>query len=822
MQKRFFWPVTLVLLFMTLLLFKPSSSHAASINEANKSPLGPNVYVFDPSMPSEDIQKICDDVFKAQETNQFGKEKYELLFKPGTYNINIKVGFYTTVAGLGKNPADVVINGGLNVDAKWFDGNATQNFWRSVENLSIKPANGVTRYAVSQAAPMRRVHIMGELQLFDFDKNWNAGWSSGGYIADSIMDKQVIPASQQQFFSRNNEYPNWTNSVWNTVMVGDQKPHAASFPNNPFTVIEKTPVIGEKPYLYMDKTGKYNVFVPDLQKNSQGVTWKNGPTPGKSLSLDTFYIADPDTSTSGSINVALSKGKNILFTPGVYHLKEPIHVRVPNTVVMGLGFATLIPDNGKEAMKVLDVDGVKIAGLLFDAGTKSSPSLLKVGTNGSHKDHSANPISLYDLFFRVGGGEKVGRAETSLEINSNDVIGDHFWIWRADHGNEVGWDVNTADNGLTVNGDDVTLYGLFVEHFQKYQVVWNGNGGRTYFYQSEIPYDVPNQEGWMSHNGTINGYASYKVSDSAASHEAWGLGVYSYFRDAAVKLHRAIEVPDRQGVNMHNMTTIWLNGMAGSEITHVINDAGGRVYGTAGNAMRQTVTAFAGGDRVAPEAPANLTASVVSSSEIKLNWSAATDNTGVSEYEIYRDGVYIGSTTSMTYSDTGLKSSTAYNYFVKAKDSSGNTSGSSNTASAVTGKAESVLDRTGWKASTNVTTSSGDPNAVLDGNSNTRWSAGQAMKAGQSLTIDMQSAKSFNRIVMDSAGSTNDYARGYEVYVSNDGVNWGFPAAAGTGSGAKVIVDFPQQNARYIKVVQTGSASSWWSIAEFTVIQVGE
>ncbi|WP_409292679.1 discoidin domain-containing protein [Peribacillus sp. SCS-37] len=820
MQRKFFWPAIIAILFMTLFLFKPSASNAESATEANKSQLGPNVYVFNPSMPSEDIQKICDEVFKTQETNQFGKERYELLFKPGTYTLNIKVGFYTSVAGLGKDPGDVVINGGVNVDAKWFGGNATQNFWRSIENLTIKPSNGVTRYAVSQAAPMRRVHVMGELQLFDFDKNWNAGWSSGGFIADSIIDKQVIPASQQQFFSRNNQYPTWTNSVWNTVMVGDQRPHTASFPNNPFTVVEKTPDIREKPYLYMDDSGEYSVFVPDRQKNIQGVTWKNGSTPGKSISLDKFYIAEPNTSTAESINHALSKGKNVLFTPGIYHLSEPIHLKRADTVVLGLGMATLTPDFGEEAMKVADVDGVKIAGLLFDAGPNNSPSLLKVGTDGSPKYHSANPTSLHDLFFRVGGGEQVGKADISLEINSNDVIGDHFWIWRADHGNEVGWDVNTADNGLTVNGDDVTLYGLFVEHFEKYQVVWNGNDGRTYFYQSEIPYDVPNQEGWMSHDGTVNGYASYKVSDSVTSHEAWGLGVYSYFRDAAVKLHRAIEVPDREGVNLHNLTTIWLNGMAGSEITHVINNAGGRVYGT-GSAMRQTVTEFAGGDRAAPSTPASLTAAALSSSEVKLTWSESTDNTGVTEYEIYRDGAYVGSSTAATFTDTGLKPSTNYSYFVKAKDSSDNVSGASNSASVTTGAREAVLDRTGWQASTNVTTSSGSPNAVLDGNINSRWSSGQAMKPGQYLTVDMQTAKSFNRIVMDSAGSTNDYARGYEVYVSNDGINWGNAVAAGSGNEAKIVAGFPQQNARYIRIVQTGSASSWWSIAELNVIQVG-
>jgi hypothetical protein len=60
-------------------------------------------------------------------------------------------------------------------------------------------------------------------------------------------------------------------------------------------------------------------------------------------------------------------------------------------------------------------------------------------------------------------------------------------MWRADHGAGASWYDNMAQNGLVVNGDRVTAYGLFVEHYQQYQVLWNGNNGRTYFYQSELP-----------------------------------------------------------------------------------------------------------------------------------------------------------------------------------------------------------------------------------------------------------------------------------------------------------------------------------------------
>ena len=133
-----------------------------------------------------------------------------------------------------------------------------------------------------------------------------------------------------------------------------------------------------------------------------------------------------------------------------------------------------------------DVDGVTVAGILFDAGPTSSPILLQVGPTGSSASHATNPTLLADLFFRIGGAA-VGQAVVSLQINSNNVIGDDFWIWRADHSNGVGWTVNTAQNGLVVNGANVTIYGLAVEHFQQYQTLWNGNGGRVYFTASGIP-----------------------------------------------------------------------------------------------------------------------------------------------------------------------------------------------------------------------------------------------------------------------------------------------------------------------------------------------
>ena len=531
--------------------------------------LGPNVLVFDPSMSSASIQSQLDSVFNTQQSNQFGTQRYALLFKPGNYNVNANIGFYTSIAGLGRNPDDVTINGAVTVDAQWFNGNATQNFWRSAENLAVNPSGGSDRWAVAQGASFRRMHVHGALNLAPT----GYGWASGGYMADSAIDGQVTPYSQQQWMTRDSQIGGWGNGVWNMVFSGVAGAPAQSFPNPPYTTLDTSPVTREKPYLYVDQSGAYNVFVPALRQNSRGTTWSGSSTAGSSIPLSQFYVAKP-TDTAATINAALAQGLNLLFTPGVYHVAQPIQVTRPDTVVLGIGYPTLIPDNGVTAMNISDVDGVKVSGILFDAGTVNSPSLLQVGTKGA--SHAADPIMVQDVFLRVGGAD-VGKVTDAMVINSNDTILDNIWDWRADHGTGIGWTTNTSAHGLIVNGDRVTAYGLAVEHFQQYQVIWNGNAGRTIFYQSEMPYDPPSQTAWRA--DSTDGYASYKVADSVTSHEAWGVGVYCYFNvDPTIVAARGFEVPNNPAVKFHDLLTVSLGGKG--SITHVINNTGGPAAGT--------------------------------------------------------------------------------------------------------------------------------------------------------------------------------------------------------------------------------------------------
>jgi hypothetical protein len=541
--------------------------------------LGSNVIVFDPSMSAASIQSQADTIFHQQESNQFGTQRYVLAFKPGSYSgLNIQVGFYTSVLGLGQNPDDVQIHGDITVDAGWMQGNATQNFWRSVENVSLYPVSGDDRWAVSQAAPFRRIDVHGGVNLAPN----GYGWASGGYIADSRMTGAEGQYSQQQWFTRNSQIGSNTNAVWNQEFVGVQGAPAQSFPNPPYTTIGSTPVIREKPYLYQTG-GNYAVFVPNLQTNASGVTWANGNTPGTSIPLTQFYVAKPGDSAA-TINQALAQGLNLIFQPGVYHVSQTINVTRANTVVLGLGYATIIPDNGVTPMQVSDVDGVKIAGILFDAGTTNSANLLVVGPNGSSASHAGNPTTIQDVFFRIGGAG-AGKATNSLLVNSSNVIIDHIWAWRADHGAGVGWTTNTADTGLTVNGQNVTAYGLFVEHYQKNEIQWNGNGGRMYFLQNEQPYDPPSNAAW---NPSGTGYPALKVADSVTSFEGWGLGSYCYFSaNPAVHSANGFQVPVNGGVKLHDIFTI---SLASGTIDHVVNSTG--TAAQASSVTPQNVTNF--------------------------------------------------------------------------------------------------------------------------------------------------------------------------------------------------------------------------------------
>jgi hypothetical protein len=537
----------------------------------NQTFLGENTFVFDPSMNMKEVQTLIDSLHarQAARNSEFSYNRYALLFKPGTYKLDVRVGYYMHVMGLGNSPEDVVIVGAVRSNATQ-GGHVLCNFWRTAENLTIVPTvDSTNTWAVSQAAPLRRVYVKGNLKLFD-------GPSSGGFMSNCKIEGAVTSGSQQQWFSRNTEWEKWDGGLWNMMFVGVVNAPEENWPEKPFTTIRVTPEVREKPYLAYSE-GKFVLKIPALKENSFGVDWVNQVSAEKDVPIESFYVAKAGSDNAGSINKALKKGKHILFTPGIYALDKSLKIKHPGTVMMGIGMATLVPVKGNKAIEVSDVDDVTIAGLLIDASIIPSETLMEVGKPGSKKNHAANPTFLFDLFFRVGGPHE-GSASCCLTINSNNVYADHLWLWRADHGNGVGWDKNKCANGLIVNGDNVTVYGLFNEHFQEYQTTWNGEQGRVYFYQSEMPYDPPSVNAWK--HGQTYGYASYKVAGHVENHQAWGVGIYNVFYDAPVIVDQAIETPELLESSIYHKVIFWLNGNKDSAVKSIINGKGGSVSST--------------------------------------------------------------------------------------------------------------------------------------------------------------------------------------------------------------------------------------------------
>ncbi|GAA2737302.1 discoidin domain-containing protein [Pedococcus aerophilus] len=586
----------------------PAPASAPTVSAAPAAPstpaLGPSVTVFDPSMPVAQIQASLDKAWTAQVDNEMGSERYAFLFKPGTYGtaaqpLQVKVGYYTEVAGLGASPTDVVINGKVEAYNRCLgDGGtsnciALNNFWRTLSNLSIKvDATGqdgcrasANFWAVSQAVSMRRLDVSGaNLSLMDY---CTAGpqYASGGFIADSRMPF-VINGSQQQWLTRNSELTGWSNAVWNATFSGVVgAPSEEGFPNPAYTTLDKTPVSREKPFVFVDAQGRYAVRVPSAQRDSRGISWANGLTAGRTIPLSDFYVARPGASEQ-EINTQLARGRHLLLTPGVYDVDRTIEVKRADTVVLGLGHATLTSARGAVPVEVKDVPGVVVAGVTIDAGTVESPALLRIGSkngnNGTAKDASSNPTTLSDVYFRVGGPH-IGRTKVALEVNSDDVLIDHTWVWRADHGTEGftrgvngdtdRWRTNTAANGVVVNGDDVTATGFFVEHFQEHNVIWNGERGTTVFFQNELPYDPPTQADWM--DGTKLGWSAYKVGDRVKQHRLFAGGAYVFNQNnPSIHTENGFEVPRTPGVTLHHVLTV---NLGAGTLDHVVNGVGGAV-----------------------------------------------------------------------------------------------------------------------------------------------------------------------------------------------------------------------------------------------------
>eukprot|EP00467_Chlorarachnion_reptans_P019103 CAMPEP_0114505426 /NCGR_PEP_ID=MMETSP0109-20121206/10847_1 /TAXON_ID=29199 /ORGANISM="Chlorarachnion reptans, Strain CCCM449" /LENGTH=670 /DNA_ID=CAMNT_0001683865 /DNA_START=19 /DNA_END=2032 /DNA_ORIENTATION=+ len=562
-----------------------------------------------------DIQAKVDAAFKVNggstdppENGQFSDQRFAFLFKPGEYSVDVPVGYYTQVLGLGQSPDDVVFTGDKGPhceEANYFPGvGALDTFWRSAENFKTTSShtwwNGATGmlWAVSQASPLRRIHVTNNLLLFQYIPGWDyAGFSSGGFAADIQVDGATQSGSQQQWFTRNSRLGGpWTDANWNMVFVGVEgapathcgrdvnakiatevaKQAVTAVQGGPITTVDTTPLVAEKPFISVDNNGLFTLNIPGLRANTTGTSWGSGEyfaaIDDKVVDFSMVYVTQP-SDTAAVINKHLDMGLHVVLSPAIYNLSEPLRLNHEGQVLLGLGIATLVASKGNPCVLVGDVDGIRVAGILLQAGPEPTPTLLQWGVSGNYPGDEGNPGFMHDVFARVGGPDYQDvQTELMVDVRSGNVIGDNLWLWRADHSvrGKVYNMTNPCSTGLNVTGNDVTFYGLAVEHTLKDLVVWSGERGRCFFYQSEFPYDVDASYGEK--------YVSYRVSDSVEDHDAWGVGAYHYFRDHAVTVKSGFSVPESLVPRFRAPMTVFLSGQG--TVSHIINENGDSTFST--------------------------------------------------------------------------------------------------------------------------------------------------------------------------------------------------------------------------------------------------
>ncbi|WP_108652746.1 glycosyl hydrolase family 28-related protein [Dongshaea marina] len=579
-------------------------------------------------------------------TSQWSDKRYAILIEgssaPYTMAKPFKIGYYTQILGVGTSKNSTTVAPGINVlnecDTTAYTKScktvgALNNFWRGMENLTIDSSNlknpdgitpaGTLRFAVSQASPIRNVDFKGkDLLMCDWnvgqinenpDHSWPCGFASGGFMANSHIDKELQTGSQQQFYVTDTSFSNWKAGNWNMVSHNNQGPLTIagedgstqnSWGDFPFTDIKDTLTIPDKPRLVYTQ-GDWRV---DRGDGSTSLSVK-----------DSFVVISPQSSTTEQntqvdaqkVSSELSQGKSLIVMPGVYDINGTIKVPA-NTTVLGIGVPSLVCNSG-QCIDVEGEQGVRLAGITLEAGTarpSSDPvnTLLKVGGDTlNSNDNSMNPDVLQDVYCRIARTTTAmtgnPAANSCVTVNANNTIGQNLWLWRADHdaqsgtsadpeNNLVGWDTDQAEYGLIVNGKDVVMNGLAVEHFQNYQTVWNGQGGQINFYQSEMPYLMPINGGSSAQvKCSLPGQASSVtkqvcpsliVTDKASGFVGKGLGVYSYFPNAqgqtTIHAPTAIEVKATGGVSIEHVMTRWLNGDKQSGIDSILTDASGNTY----------------------------------------------------------------------------------------------------------------------------------------------------------------------------------------------------------------------------------------------------
>eukprot|EP00434_Breviolum_minutum_P031742 symbB.v1.2.028072.t1/scaffold2936.1/size66856/1 len=530
------------------------ASGLTQIRTSSDPDFGPNVIVVpagaaDPELQAK-LNKLYNDYIGWDDEGQFGQHRTAVFLMPGDHEVDIQLPYYFQVLGLGASPTETVVRpgtGGIGLKVGRQPGNLpnTNTFWRSIENCEV-PSN--LDFFVSQAAPLRKVKVHGNLQL----SGNGTDWTSGGALANSEILGQIITGTQQQWYTRGTKMNAYTHpaGLGSYAAVGCVDLNDALFTvsydfsgnhqqwqtgHTGETYTEPPAVFAEKPFIMIEE-GKYKLRIPEVLNNHAGYDWQSGSTVG----FEEVFVTTQNT-TAKDINSAIAQGLHVVITPAVYYLEEPIVINHPNICILGLGFATLIPQKldifiGRGVIEVGAVDGVRLAGVFVQAGPLDSPNyanavgaLVRWGDpNNPYEGNKENPGFIYDFIARVGGPDFVPvGVDTMLEVNNGWVITDNTWLWKADHcvnsSGALCIPQRYVKHCLVVNSANVHMYGLMAEHSNGDIVVWNGEYGKTYFFQSELKYTMgelskPNSWDNVSHP------VSYRVN--AVNHIALAMGIY--------------------------------------------------------------------------------------------------------------------------------------------------------------------------------------------------------------------------------------------------------------------------------------------------------
>jgi hypothetical protein len=593
----------------------PCASAPRPVANIPTNPFGANVTIFNPSMSVASINAALN---AAPPT---GDGKRQFFFLPGTYGdpsvtpatattsnvVQAEVAPGTVVAGLGTSPCDVVINGALSINNGFLAIRDSQ-----MSNLTINPiqANvpvGGMLWYTSQTATLRRVNILGDLYVSPvtqtpgacenpcdpvtqgFQINVVPGVANGFVITNSVITGKVIngdglnrPGTEgnggnSDVYFQQDDIGGYSGFGSDMVFSGtfgappddfgpgSISPYAAP---GDITNVPVTPVIRETPFVYYDGN-RFRVFRPSAQFNVRGPNWSTARRQGDSLPLSSFYVASVAAGDNAeTMNAALASGKNLLLGPGTYVLDTPITVARPNKVVMGLGDPILRADDTATVVVKDSAPGTVLSKFNADGRAFNASDLgpfadnqIVIGDTPHRSGSPTDPTTLSDV-------SSVSGATNAYLLNQNYTILNQGQIQTNNNSGDgyttANWVASSGNTGAIVNGDHNTWQGIWLEHFKKTEITWNGEYGNVTFLENErpltVPYDNPGEIGVQPHvwkmNADFDGYPALAVTPSVDHFRLNGFQSWSRLGNGCYcNVTSVITTPVRPDVTFHALFT---------------------------------------------------------------------------------------------------------------------------------------------------------------------------------------------------------------------------------------------------------------------------